>query len=77
MIEAIAKQVRWFRVPDAWKSTNARIEINVVDESPAAKLWAQIDLAMQKHMRSEVKSGIAPMSNVERKVQEALKDFEG
>ena len=68
----IAKQVRWLRVGTTHRSVVAKLEVNVVDGTPAAAFWAEVDLALQASHAAEVKSGIAPRSNLERRIQAAI-----
>ena len=68
-IWAVSKQVRWFYTAPCWTSQLGKLLVNVQPETPARAVWKRMDHMIMTRLKGELKQGIAPRSNLERRVQ--------
>ena len=76
MATVLCDHVRHIRFAKTYKPEVARLEVGIVSDSPAAELWKRAK-AVLGDLQFVQKQGIAPRSNLERQVQEAVDKMEG
>ena len=70
-IKEVGKQVRWWKVDDAHMSILGKLEVNILPGSLAEKMWEMIDTLLQGDCKAEIRQGLAPRTDMARKVQDA------
>jgi hypothetical protein len=73
----IVEHVRHIRFAKCFKKETVRLEVGIGDGSPALAFWKSSRKFLTKQLGGEAKHGIAPRTNLERKVQDELDKMVG
>eukprot|EP00929_Paragymnodinium_shiwhaense_P053782 TRINITY_DN26953_c0_g1_i1.p2 TRINITY_DN26953_c0_g1~~TRINITY_DN26953_c0_g1_i1.p2 ORF type:complete len:313 (-),score=89.84 TRINITY_DN26953_c0_g1_i1:978-1916(-) len=72
IINIIAEQVKVARVSRCWDAANNKLELSIVEGSESRHIQRIITELLVKVANAEVKIGMAPRTNAERKIQDFL-----